>query len=207
MCVPRLRVVPAASTVVVTIALAGAALLSGCASSQPPAGPPAGSSAATSAPAASSAVGTSAPAAPAVQKTGTSAIPVVAKKVTAPDGTYAAFIKKLAGNDLTYDRIDYFQGAAAPKACREDHLKPGDTAWCNDYYYRNVNPALVTVPLSSSLQVRVYGDNPSAGPVVVTLAQLRAHLVAGGTGYNLESMWHLTIRGGQLVRVEQIYTP
>jgi hypothetical protein len=74
--------------------------------------------------------------------------------VVLADGRYPAYVKKveLASRTVVVDVIQFFTGAAAAKAATEDHQESPPP---NDYYIRNTNKRLRTLPVAPSARITV----------------------------------------------------
>jgi hypothetical protein len=59
-------------------------------------------------------------------------------------GTQYAFLRssKLSARQITYDLIEWYDGAQAVKACAEDGVKPAENDYCEGWYIRNNNKKL-----------------------------------------------------------------
>jgi hypothetical protein len=107
----------------------------------------------------------------------------------------------VAGRTVTVDLVQWFTGDAATKAAAEDGKESSPP---NDYYIRNVNPRLRTLPVATDARLTLtrqtlgQGGDATAG-VAVDLARLadsgRRHL-----------FW-ATVHGGRIVRLEEQYLP
>ena len=105
-------------------------------------------------------------------------------------------------SQLTLDKIDWFTGAAARQACIEDGvpLDMGDN-WCTGYYFRNVNPALRVVTVSSGAAITTLeGSTPVAGDLTA-LANRIATLTGGSRPYRL------VVTDGAITEVTEMYQP
>lgn len=111
----------------------------------------------------------------------------------------------VSGRTMIYDQIQFLTGAAAKKAYKEDNPSATEDAPPNDYWIRNVNPKLYTVPIASgvSITLNVLGDGGSTDKPA-TLAQLHDDLQKPYSG--TVPFW-LTITGGSIVKVEEQFVP
>lgn len=57
---------------------------------------------------------------------------------------------------ITYDLIEWYEGAAARSACKADGEKPGDNDWCVGWYIRNNNPRLRTLVVDPNAPLRLH---------------------------------------------------
>jgi hypothetical protein len=128
----------------------------------------------------------------------------------APDGTltngkHPVYITSVdvANRKLTVDVVQFFTGDAAANAAREDgasEVRPP-----NDYWVRNANKMLRTLPVSAAATITVNtlagetsGD--SAKDVAVSLEQL--------AGYNLANhLFWVTVDGGTITRIAEQFLP
>ena len=103
---------------------------------------------------------------------------------------------------LTLDKIDWFTGAAARQACIEDGvpLDMGDN-WCTGYYFRNVNPALRVVTVSSEAVVTTLdGNTPMSGDLTAL-----ADRITTPTGSSRP--YRLVVTDGAITEVTEMYQP
>jgi hypothetical protein len=118
-----------------------AALMAGCSSDDKATGG-GGATATTSAASPASTV-------PVTTRATTTSEPVVLA-----DGRHPVLIKTVdvQGRRITFDLIQFLTGEAAIKAAAEDHQESPPP---NDYYIRNVNPRLRTLPVRSGATITV----------------------------------------------------
>lgn len=118
-------------------------------------------------------------------------------------GRVFAFLKSvdLGKRTITYDEAQFFTGAAAKKAAADDNREL-DT----DYYIRNINKRLRTLPVSPG--AAILGSIAMSGqvaPKVVTLETLAAFV---GTEQGQETGFWVTIKDTKTVtRVQEQYLP
>jgi hypothetical protein len=107
----------------------------------------------------------------------------------------------VAGRKVTFDLVQWFTGDAATKAAAEDGEESPPP---NDYYIRNVNPRLRTLPLASGARLALtrqtlgQGGNATEG-VEVDLAKLAAS--------GRKHLFWATVQGGRILRLEEQYLP
>ena len=149
--------------------------------------------------AAQSTAATAAPATTAAPTTGQQAEPA-----QLADGRHPVIVKQVSvgGRTVTFDLIQWFEGDAAAKAAAEDGQESPPP---NDYYTRNVNPRLRTLPVTSGARITLTrqtvgqsGGN-AAEPVPADLATV----AASGVGH---TFW-ATVQGGQIQALEEQYVP
>jgi hypothetical protein len=120
------------------------------------------------------------------------------------DGRHPVIVKQVSvgGRTATFDLIQWFEGDAAAKAAAEDGQESPPP---NDYYTRNVNPRLRTLPVGSGARITVtrqtagQGGGNAAGPVPADLATV----AADGVGH----IFWATVQGGQIQALEEQYVP
>jgi hypothetical protein len=120
------------------------------------------------------------------------------------DGRHPVIVKHVSvgGRTVTFDLIQWFEGDAAAKAAAEDGQESPPP---NDYYTRNVNPRLRTLPVTSGARITVtrqtagQGGGNAAGPVPADLATV----AASGVGH----IFWATVQGGQIQALEEQYVP
>jgi hypothetical protein len=129
---------------------------------------------------------------------------------TTPEGTLAngkhpvhITSVNLANRTLTVDVVQFFTGDAAANAAREDGAS--EVPPPNDYWIRNANPTLRTLPVSADATITVntlagQTSGDSAKDVTVSLEQL--------AGYNLaDHLFWLTVDGGTITRIAEQFLP
>ena len=120
------------------------------------------------------------------------------------DGRHPVIVKRVSvgGRTVTFDLIQWFEGDAAAKAAAEDGQESPPP---NDYYTRNVNPRLRTLPVASGARITLtrqtvgQGGGNAAGPVPADLATV----AASGVGH----IFWATVQGGQIQALEEQYVP
>ncbi|WP_436536137.1 hypothetical protein [Actinoplanes sp. HUAS TT8] len=119
----------------------------------------------------------------------------------APSGTQYGYITAVdtARRTVTYDKIDWFTGAAAAKACAADGVAPGDGARCHDYYIRNHNRLLRTVSLSPTAKLTLQSPNDILVQLEISLAELAAE--------HDNRLFILTFTSGAVSRVAEQFLP
>ena len=71
-------------------------------------------------------------------------------------GTQYALLKSSnpSTRRITYDRIEWYDGKQAVKACAEDGEKPAENSYCEGYYIRNNNKKLRTLTVYPDAPIR-----------------------------------------------------
>ena len=136
----------------------------------------------------------------------TAGAPTTSEPVVLADGRHPVYIKTVDPDQqtITFDLIQFFTGDAATKAAAEDGEESPPP---NDYYIRNVNPRLRTLPVRSDAPITVNvlaaGSTGSATKdVAVTLAELATYFPNSGTA----PFW-LTLDQGQVTNAAQQFLP
>ena len=164
-----------------------AAAVGGCGGSEKPTGT-AGAPATTAAPASTAA-------------TATTSEPVVLA-----DGRHPVYVKTVDPDrpTITFDLIQFFTGEAATKAAAEDGKESPPP---NDYYIRNVNSRLRTLPVRSDAPMTVnvlaaQSTGSSTKDVSVTVDELASYFPNSGTA----PFW-ITVEQGQVTKIAQQFLP
>lgn len=132
-------------------------------------------------------------------------------KGTLPRGTSFGFVRFFDGTALYVDPAQFFGNEAAQKAARADGEIGPHEELPDPFYIRNRSSAVVRVPVSATLQVRVI-DNQKVTENLITTAQF-ASLYCGtarpdwlySDPENLPA--NLTMVKGEVTRIEEQYTP
>ncbi len=177
---------------------------------------PLGSS--VSSPVASSATGVRTPSSTAAGTTGgpeTTVIPPTTPTSMAPTGApdttgtdlagdvYGRIVAvDPAGSTITLDKYDWFTGPAAEQACAEDGVTEHDNGWCTQYYFRNRNPMLRVLPVSSDAGISTLTDgSPAESPGDLGTVQQR--LSSGeSTG-----VFRIVVTDSQVTSMNELYFP
>jgi hypothetical protein len=179
---------------IATALLVATVVVAGCARSQPDqsASPTSGPPAATAPPA------TKAPA-PAGGTTNSQPVVLV-------NGRHPVIIKTVDADRrrITFDLIQFYWGDDATREAAKDHQESPPP---NDYYIRNANPKLRTLPVRSDATITcntlTAGYTGSATKDVrVSLDRLAIVLPRGGAG----PFW-ITVRHDQVVKIAEQYVP
>ena len=169
------------------LALVAAAGLAGCGGSQEPSAP-------------------QAPTATTAALATNAATPTTAEPVVLADGRHPVYLKTVDpdGRTITFDLIQFFTGEAATKAAAEDNKESPPP---NDYYIRNVNPRLRTLPVAPDAPITVnvlaaQTTGSSTKDVSVTLEKLAGYFPNSGT----PPFW-VTVAQGQVTKMAQQFLP
>jgi hypothetical protein len=129
------------------------------------------------------------------------------------DGRHPAYLVALdvPGRTVTVDVIQFLTGDEAIAAYREASPEDPDGDPPNDYFIRNDNPLLRTLPVVADVAVTVVrlGEPSGAGSVPGTFEDLPAHLdeqppAEGRLAWN--PYW-LTVEGGEVAAIDEQYLP
>jgi hypothetical protein len=121
------------------------------------------------------------------------------------DGRYPAHLTAVNATDrtITFDVVQFLTGDAATKAAQEDGAEAPPP---NDYYIRNTNPALRTMPIPmdatikvNTLEAETSGD--STKDVTVTLERLATY------DHLADYTFWLTVKDGVISAVEEQFVP
>ena len=104
----------------------------------------------------------------------------------------------VAAGTLSLDRIAYFTGAEAQKACAEDGVTDTSNNWCTGYYWRNNNPALRTLAVSPDATITVLDGSAS---VPGSLAQVATRITRATSTYRL------VVTDGRVTELHEMYAP
>ena len=122
------------------------------------------------------------------------------------DGRHPVYLKTVdpGRQTITFDLIQFFAGEAATKAAAEDGQESPPP---NDYYIRNVNPRLRTLPVRSDAPITVnvlaaQSTGSSTKDVSVTLDELASYFPNSGTA----PFW-ITVEQGQVTKAAQQFLP
>jgi hypothetical protein len=134
------------------------------------------------------------------------ATPTTAEPVVLADGRHPVYLKTVdpGRRTITFDLIQFFTGEAATKAAAEDNKESPPP---NDYYIRNVNPRLRTLPVAADAPITVnvlaaQTTGSASKDVSVTLEKLAGYFPSSGT-----SPFWITVARGQVTRIAQQYLP
>jgi hypothetical protein len=138
--------------------------------------------------------------------TSAAAAPTTTEPAVLGDGRHPVYIKTVdpGGRTIAFDLIQFFTGDPATRAAAEDGEESPPP---NDYYIRNVNSRLRTLPVQDGAPITVnvlaaQETGSSTKNVPVTLDKLASYFPNSGT----PPFW-ITVAQGQVTRIEQQYLP
>jgi hypothetical protein len=114
-------------------------------------------------------------------------------------GTQFAFLtsSKLSTRQITYDLVEWYDGAQAVKACAEDGEKAAENDYCTGYYIRNNNKKLRTLTVDPDAPIRM--------TVVGELKKVDLKTFLGGVPK--DSVIKFDVDAGRIMSLEHIYLP
>lgn len=125
--------------------------------------------------------------------------------VALTDGRYPAHLTavNVAERTITFDVVQFLTGDAATKAAEEDGAEAPPP---NDYYIRNTNPALRTMPVPADATITVNTlesetTGSSTKDVAITLERLASYQDLAGYTF-----W-LTVKDGVITVVAEQFVP
>ena len=132
--------------------------------------------------------------------------PTTSEPVVLADGRHPVYLKTVDPDrpTITFDLIQFFTGEAATKAAAEDGKESPPP---NDYYIRNVNSRLRTLPVRSDAPITVnvlaaQSTGSSTKDVSVTLDKLASYFPNSGTA----PFW-ITVEQGQVTKIARQFLP
>jgi hypothetical protein len=132
--------------------------------------------------------------------------PATSEPVGLADGRHPGYLKAVDpdGKTITFDLIQYLTGDAATRAAAEDGEESPPP---NDYYIRNVNPRLRTLPVRADASITVnalaaQSTGSATKDVPVTLAKLATWFPSTGT-----PLFWITVEQGQVAKLAEQYLP
>jgi hypothetical protein len=152
-------------------------------------------------------------AAPAPNTPASTGGPTNGQPVVLVDGRHTIYLKAVDPNRRTirFDLIQFYGGDEAIRQAAKDHPEASPDRlrqWVpNDFYIRNVNPRLRTLPVRSDAAITVITLAWNEGPadsqriVPVSLAKLAVYMPAG------ERPFSITVRHGQVVKLAEVFVP
>jgi hypothetical protein len=118
-----------------------------------------------------------------------------------PDGEWFGYVDDATAADITFDLACWFSGTAAEQAAAEDGQESPPP---NDYYVRNVNATLRTVPVAAGAQVHWLSS--TGDPTTATTVDYVTWLAERESRDFQPGVW-LTVVDGMAAFVEEQYVP
>ncbi len=121
-----------------------------------------------------------------------------------PDGDWFGYVAGAASGEIELDLACWFTGDAAVLASAEDGEESPPP---NDYYIRNVNPELRTVPVAVDPEVMWLPNIGGPELEAITYADwIAARYGPGPEGEYKPGVW-LTVADGEIVEIDEQYVP
>jgi hypothetical protein len=140
------------------------------------------------------------PASPGAKAPATHSDTTTSQPVLLADGRQPVFLKTVDSSrrTITFDLVQWYQGDDAAREAAKDHQESPPP---NDYYIRNVNSRLRTLPVRAAATITVNQIAGGNQNVPVSLARL-ASLTRSSS-----PMFWITVRHGQVVAVSEQWVP
>ena len=119
--------------------------------------------------------------------------------VSLPEGEWYGLVTSASQSGVEFDLACWFTGAAAVEAAAED----GAESPPNDYYVRNDNPQIRSLPVSSETEVIWYPTGDPASEVTVTFADWVDGANSRGHFFGV---W-LDVIDGEVFRIREQWVP
>ncbi len=120
---------------------------------------------------------------------------------TLPDGHWFGLVDSVDGTSVTFDLACWFTGDPAAVAAAQDGEESPPP---NDYYIRNVNPMLRTIPVASLAEV-AWMPNPGDPSTVEVIGF--PEWVTNRLSRSYQPPVWLNIEGGEIISIEEQYIP
>lgn len=121
------------------------------------------------------------------------------------DGEHVGVLLSVGDDAVSVLVVDWFEGAYAAAACREDGVADRDTAWCNEYYVRD-GGRTATVPVSASASLH-YLDLGTMRTVPVDDVAALAGTYWVSEDPERAGYTRFRTVDGEITELESIYTP
>jgi hypothetical protein len=138
--------------------------------------------------------------------------PTTAVVTVLADGRHPVYLTGLdvAERTVEFDLIQYLTGDEADAAFHDD--SPGQSGGApNDFYIVNDNPRLRTLPIARDVSVAVLGPPVSSTSAHVIALEAFPDYLAGDLVPADDRLWYnpfwLTVRAGEVVAIEEQFTP
>ncbi|HEX2404425.1 MAG TPA: hypothetical protein VHM29_06950 [Acidimicrobiia bacterium] len=118
--------------------------------------------------------------------------------ITLPEGEWYGVVVSASASGIEFDLACWFMGEAAVEAAAADGAEAA-----NDYYVRNDNPLIRSLPVSSETEVTWYPTGDPTSEVVVTYADWVAGVTARGPFFGV---W-LNVIDGEVFRIREQWVP
>ena len=122
------------------------------------------------------------------------------RPVVLADGRHPVCLTAIDANSgtITFDLVQWYHGEDAAREAAKDHQESPPP---NDYYIRNVNPKLRTLPTAADATITVNNLLHTQQPTPVTLAKLAT------LTHDRSPMFWITVRHGRVLRISEQWVP
>ena len=140
------------------------------------------------------------------------ASPVSEPAAALADGRHFGYIKAVdpGSRTLVFDLAEFLTGDEADRAAAEDGMiQPGEHV-DNDYYIRNKNTKLRTMPYAADIGVRIVNWPDCCESIDGDIEPFAAAFRPGGETdlyHGPSSQYWLTVRDARIVEIEEQYLP
>ena len=140
------------------------------------------------------------PTSPVVQTPTTTGGPTTTEPVVLADGRHPVLLKSIDPDrgKVTFDLIQYFHGDQATIEAAKDHQESPPP---NDYFIRNVNPKLRTLPVGADATITANQIAGSNQDVPVSLAKLAT------LTHERSPVFWITVRHDQVLKIGEQWVP
>jgi hypothetical protein len=120
--------------------------------------------------------------------------------VVLADGRHPVRLKSIdpSRGTVTFDLVQWYFGEDAAREAAKDHQESPPP---NDYYVRNVNPKLRTLPTAAGATITVNNLLSTQQPMPVTLAKLAT------LTHDQSPVFWITVRHGQVQKISEQWVP
>jgi hypothetical protein len=145
--------------------------------------------------------------APAITTPPTTSRHSTSKAVALADGRHPVYIRTVDPDSrkITFDLIQFYFGDDATREAAKDHKESPPP---NDYYIRNVNPTLRTLPVQADATITVNtlaAGYTGSATKNVNVQLYRLEILLDARGYS-PPFW-ITVRSDQVVKIAEQYLP
>ena len=119
--------------------------------------------------------------------------------VALPEGEWYGVVVSASPSGIEFDLACWFTGEPAVAAAAEDDAEPPP----NDYYVRNDNPQIRSLPVSSETEVLWYPTGDPASESIVTFSDWVDGVTSRGL---LFGVW-LDVIDGEVLRIREQWVP
>jgi hypothetical protein len=130
------------------------------------------------------------------------------------DGRHFGYIKALAPSSLEFDLAEFYTGADANRAAREDGRIGSSETVDNDYYIRNVSNRMRTLSMADDMVIKVVDWTDCCELVDGEVERFKSAFRTGASDESSddsyrgpESSYWVFVESGRIVRIEEQYLP